>query len=1183
MASSPTRERPTSSMGYIEPPKPGSKLEEILKTINMQHLEEAMEQVTDAAVHFDRDRDAVLLKSFQGSAMTPDVFRMLLNRSFHLSLDDNHIRALSQYFDRDGDGTVDGAEFLLVFFKRGFAEKNRRRTKIRNANKKAYEDALVAAEQEEKDKLKWEYDAADFNFAPDDFDRAIAKVTVAAAKYDKNHPSSVSLDAFDSASLNPAQFKEQLKRVFNLKLDSKELGALMAHFDKDGDKTVSCQEFLVSFFRLGFQERARERRKQLRAHKQAREAKVKADEERELFNAQRNSLKVDYDYTEADMTSAVEQIMTAATWYDRNSPGTVQLDAFQGAELGPAEFREQLKRVFNIKLNPKELGAAMHHFDKDQGGTVDCTEFLTEFFREGFKRRSAIIKERREKQQVLIQKAIAEQEAILAEQGKKNVLMCDFSYTEKDMETALSQIKEKAALYDRNAPGCVQLDAFEGKSMEPHVFREQLKRVFNIKLTPPELGAVMHYFDNDKNGTIECNEFLIKFFRHGFDERSRQKLEWLAKERKAQEAVKAKEQKRLKDEYDRQMKFDREWDESDKTNAMRKIEIAAYKYDPGHPSAVNLEGFVGAEMTPWIFKDQLQRVFGIKLNLRELGAVMDEFDRDGGGTVSCPEFLIKFFRMGFDGRSKFWTKWRTEQRQKIAQKKKDEEQKIIDVAAKSELQVNPNPPSHKIESAIEKLIDAAVKHDRRMCGPAGLKGFDGASLTPKIFREQIKRTFGIYADVDEMGAFINFFDIDGDGTVDCPEFLTMFFKTSLQAKGILSRARNRGVLFPYLMQCEEMKLFKADIKARIEKRLYALKSQSGKTNTGDEAAKARKIQAAAYRHQFGSVSPMKQTRKPRKFQNLETVEDKKACRMKPFTGAGRLDLSTYPGWCRQGNDLFFDDFRKQIPEVTQMTHLTELWLSNNLLKSLPGIQNLQNLTLLALDGNGLTDVPTEICQLSGLSTLILSRNQLSSLPNELKNLNILQNLFLDDNKFTTFPDIIGRMENTAPRRTICLPSIARISICKNSLRKISPNLANLRALGELHLADNPLDEDSVGIVKSIKNLHIVSLPRKRVEKQGLVPLDPIEAKMRPSSRSATPGKKGRRKLPELPKGELSGVAASGYFDRPETVDFEMKRLLRMRAKRSKEIAAGRRVAIRGSPSGLHKKKSRRSLSPVKKA
>ena len=57
--------------------------------------------------------------------------------------------------------------------------------------------------------------------------------------------------------------------------------------------------------------------------------------------------------------------------------------------------------------------------------------------------------------------------------------------------------------------------------------------------------------------------------------------------------------------------------------------------------------------------------------------------------------------------------------------------------------------------AIEKLIDAAVKHDRRMCGPAGLKGFDGATLTPKVFREQIKRTFQIYkACTEEKHSFL---------------------------------------------------------------------------------------------------------------------------------------------------------------------------------------------------------------------------------------------------------------------------------------------------------------------------------------------------------------------------------------------------------------------------------------------
>ena len=1170
-------DRPKSPMAYIEPPKPGSKLEKIMQNINMQDLEEAMEQVTDAAVHFDRDRDAVLIQSFQGSAMTPPVFRMLLNRSFHLQLTDRHINALAQYFDRDGDGTVDGAEFLLVFFRRGFAEKNRRRNIIRESNKKAYEDALEKVKQEEVDKLKWEYDAADFNFEPEDFEHAVEKVTVAAAKYDRNHPSSVSLDAFDSASLNPAQFKEQLKRVFNLKLTRKELGALMSHFDKDGDKTVSCQEFLVAFFRLGFKERAIERRKQLKAHHDAHAAKVKAEIEREEVNAQRNSLKVSYDFTEKEMHSAVEQIYQAATWYDRNSPGTVQLDAFQGAELGPAEFREQLKRVFNIKLTPKELGAAMHHFDKDGGGTIDCTEFLTEFFREGFKRRSAIIKQRRERQKMLIQKEIDKQQAILAEQEKKNNLMCEFSYTQKDMDSALSQINEKAALYDRNAPGCVQLDAFEGKSMEPHVFREQLKRVFNIRLTPPELGAVMYYFDSDNSGTIECNEFLIKFFRHGFDERARQRAAWLAKERAAQEAIKKAEEKRLADEYERQMKFDREWDEEEKRSAMQKIEIAAYKYDPGHPSAVNLEGFVGAEMTPWIFKDQLQRVFGIKLNLRELGAVMDEFDKDGGGTVSCPEFLIRFFRMGFDGRSKWWAEWRSGQRAKILQKKLDEEEKIKKIEKKSELEVNPNPPTHKIESAIEKLINAAVKHDRRMCGPAGLKGFDGATLTPKVFREQIKRTFQIYADVDEMGAFIKFFDIDGDGTVDAPEFLTMFFKTSLQAKGILSRARKAGVLFPYLMQCDEMKAFKNEIKDRIEKRLYNLKTASQKQ--GDDDAKARRIQAAAYRHAFGSGSPVKRTRKPRASLPAVTRQDKVQSRLNPFFGKNRLDLSTYLVGGQQAEDLSFTSIP---PQVFAMSHLTELWLSNNTIKIIPvDIKGLVNLTILAVDGNQLSAVPKEVGQLSELQTLILSRNQLSVLPPTFHGLKKLRELFLDDNDFTVFPDVLGRKFSA---NSVGLAALERLSMCNNRLQgspAIPAYIRNLKSLGELHLTGNTPDFDnqSLSAIEELTNLHIVGLPKKVTKGNKVMCMitPEMEIKMKPSLRPASQRKNGKKKLPALP-----GVAASRYFDRPEAIDDQLRKLLKQRAKRSIDIAAGRRVAVRGSPGGLHKKKSRRSLSPTKR-
>ncbi len=44
-------------------------------------------------------------------------------------------------------------------------------------------------------------------------------------------------------------------------------------------------------------------------------------------------------------------------------------------------------------------------------------------------------------------------------------------------------------------PGAPCLEAFEAQYMEPHVLKEQLRRAFWMKVTPQELGAIMHYFD----------------------------------------------------------------------------------------------------------------------------------------------------------------------------------------------------------------------------------------------------------------------------------------------------------------------------------------------------------------------------------------------------------------------------------------------------------------------------------------------------------------------------------------------------------------------------------------------------------------------------------------------------------------------------------------------------------------
>lgn len=44
-------------------------------------------------------------------------------------------------------------------------------------------------------------------------------------------------------------------------------------------------------------------------------------------------------------------------------------------------------------------------------------------------------------------------------------------------------------------PGAASLEAFEAQTMAAHEVKDQLKRVFFMKVTPQELGAIVHYFD----------------------------------------------------------------------------------------------------------------------------------------------------------------------------------------------------------------------------------------------------------------------------------------------------------------------------------------------------------------------------------------------------------------------------------------------------------------------------------------------------------------------------------------------------------------------------------------------------------------------------------------------------------------------------------------------------------------
>lgn len=160
-------------------------------------------------------------------------------------------------------------------------------------------------------------------------------------------------------------------------------------------------------------------------------------------------------------------------------------------------IREQLKKVFQVTLTIPELSAFLQDFNKDNEDktNVHCAPFLVMFLRLGFQERTkrirAVWAEKKRIQAEQDRKRRLEER----EKEKKHASQVSFNFTEEDKEVAVVKLRTAAKLYDKTTPGAMSMKAFEVKEMPPHIFREQLKRVFNLNLSPSEMGAMMTVFD----------------------------------------------------------------------------------------------------------------------------------------------------------------------------------------------------------------------------------------------------------------------------------------------------------------------------------------------------------------------------------------------------------------------------------------------------------------------------------------------------------------------------------------------------------------------------------------------------------------------------------------------------------------------------------------------------------------
>lgn len=288
-----------------------------------------------------------------------------------------------------------------------------------------------------------------------------------------------------------------------MKLSTKELEALLPLFDNSGD--VNGCDFILLFYRLRYEHRSKqfsernEQRKKvtlLLQHKEERK-QAQLDQKQEIALVES---------TEADLKSVLKKIVDGAVKYDRLMPGAVQLDAFDCELLKPHELKEQLKMTFNIPVTVPELSAFIRHFNKDNDHSehINCASFLIHFFRLGFEEKNRRLHQlwddKRRVEEARQQKAALEKQG----QEMRHSLKVDRNFTEEDKASAMRKLRVAARLYDKTTPGAMSMKSFDVKDMPPHVFKEQLKMVFNLKATPAEMGALVAMFDGMAACTISC-------------------------------------------------------------------------------------------------------------------------------------------------------------------------------------------------------------------------------------------------------------------------------------------------------------------------------------------------------------------------------------------------------------------------------------------------------------------------------------------------------------------------------------------------------------------------------------------------------------------------------------------------------------------------------------------------------
>ena len=237
-------------------------------------------------------------------------------------------------------------------------------------------------------------------------------------------------------------------------------------------------------------------------------------------------------------------------------------------------------------------------------------------------------------------------------------------YSIIDLEAANQKLAKVAVSFDAMSNFNI-LKGFQGAKMDIQQFHGQLKRCININLTKGELFAMFKSMDVDDSNTIEPVEFIRYFFDLGNKLREEARLQVL---KKYEDSIKEQKQKKIDEDLRlEQWKKDQiaNFTNTDIESAMKKLSAVALRWDNSNfIDAISLSGFKQF-LSPYEFKTQIEKSFGIRLTKGESGALLEKFStREGEYCVDGDLFMKQFIRIQKAARMKDES-----QRAKLAERK----------------------------------------------------------------------------------------------------------------------------------------------------------------------------------------------------------------------------------------------------------------------------------------------------------------------------------------------------------------------------------------------------------------------------------------------------------------------------------------------------------------------------------